>query len=603
MYLLHGSQMHPSPAKRIKSRVTDVEATVGYWHEKAQNLLKQKLKIKHNHNIAKNVILFLGDGMSIPTLAATRMYMGAEENQLAFEKFHHTALSKTYCVDSQVADSACSATAYLGGVKGNIATIGVTAAVELNDCDSMINEKNHVHSIAKWSQDAGKRTGIVTTSTVTDASPSGNYAHIANRHWQNDTAVIEAGYDPRRCRDIAYQLIKGNTGRNFNVILGGGSEMFLPIDDENEYGSPGNRSDGRNLINEWIEDKKNDHKKAKFVWNRKQLLNLKKDTEHVLGLFNADYMPYNLDRDPSTTPSLAEMTEAAIKIASRGNGADKGFFLFIEGGRIDHGHHAAEAQNALNETVELSKAIEKALEMTNEEETLIVVTADHAHTLSVSGYAERNNDIFGIGGQDVNGRGYLTLNYANGPGYKKSYYHVQDDDTRDKEYRFPGIYNLTAETHGGDDVAIFANGPWADLYSGVIEENAIPHIMAYASCVGPGLTACGKSSTNNQRIYFESNPIKGGDSTSAVHSPGVGSGSSQNQYSGSRKQLESYNRNDPARTSTSFPRNLIWGNDLATDSSSTVRDDNFGDSISSGYRNRDSISGSRNRNVDRNRLK
>lgn len=87
-------------------------------------------------------------------------------------------VSQTYCVDSQTADSACSATAYLGGVKANIATIGVTAAVELNDCDEMIKEENHVHSIARWSQEVGKRTGIVTTSTVTDASPSGTRIFI-----------------------------------------------------------------------------------------------------------------------------------------------------------------------------------------------------------------------------------------------------------------------------------------------------------------------------------------------------------------------------------------------------------------------------------------
>ncbi|XP_023312076.1 membrane-bound alkaline phosphatase-like [Anoplophora glabripennis] len=482
--------MHPPLPKRIKYRMTDVESTGSYWHEKAQAVLKQKLKIRHNENVAKNVIMFIGDGMSIPTLTATRMYMGDEENELSFERFHHTALSKTYCVDAQTADSACSATAYLGGVKANIATIGVTAAVELNDCDEMVKKENHVHSIASWSQDVGKRTGIVTTSTVTDASPSGAYAHIANRLWQNDATVTEAGWNATKCRDIAYQLIKGKTGSKFNFILGGGSQMFLPIGHEDEAGSRGTRSDGRNLIEEWLKDKKN--KEARYVWNRDQLLDVPEDVEYVFGLFSEGYMPYNLDRNTSSTPSLAEMTEAAIKVVSRGNGAKKGFFLFIEGGRIDHGHHAALAQKALDETVELSKAIEKALEMTNEDDTLIVVTADHAHTLSMSGYPERNNGIFDIAGTDTNGYGYLTLNYANGPGYKPNGHRVDSDDTNDKDYQFPGIYNLTSETHGADDVGIFANGPWAHLYSGVIEENTIPHIMAYASCVGPGLTACSK---------------------------------------------------------------------------------------------------------------
>lgn len=76
-------------------------------------------------------------------------------------------------MNAQTADSACTATAYLTGVKNNIGMIGVTAAVQKNDCDSSVLEENQVESIAKWSQDVGKRTGIVTTSTVTDASPAG----------------------------------------------------------------------------------------------------------------------------------------------------------------------------------------------------------------------------------------------------------------------------------------------------------------------------------------------------------------------------------------------------------------------------------------------
>lgn len=110
----------------------------------------------------------------------------------------------------------------------------------------------------------------------------GTYAHIANRLWQNDTAVTEAGHNATRCRDIAHQLIKGKTGSNFNVILGGGREMFLPIGGENEAGTDGTRSDGRNLIKEWLEDKKD--KKARYAWNRDQLLGVPNDTDYVLGM-------------------------------------------------------------------------------------------------------------------------------------------------------------------------------------------------------------------------------------------------------------------------------------------------------------------------------
>lgn len=76
-------------------------------------------------------------------------------------------------MDTQVADSATTATAYLCGVKANLGTIGVTAAVERNDCAASTNRKNRVYSIARWAQQAGKRTGIVTTARVTHASPAG----------------------------------------------------------------------------------------------------------------------------------------------------------------------------------------------------------------------------------------------------------------------------------------------------------------------------------------------------------------------------------------------------------------------------------------------
>ncbi|KAJ8956594.1 hypothetical protein NQ314_006680 [Rhamnusium bicolor] len=215
-----------------------------------------------------------------------------------------------------------------------------------------------------------------------------------------------------------------------------------------------------------------------------------------MDFFNESYMPYNLERDTSLTPSLEEMTETAIKIVSKGNGAENGYFLFIEGGLIDLGHHGNWAQKAFDETVEFSKAINKALEMTSEKDTLIVVTSDHSHTMSISGYPERYNDIFGVAGIGDFGLPYLTINYANGPGFLESGHNYTLDNTSDKDFRFPAVARLDYETHGGDDVGIFARGPWSHLYSGVLEQHIIPHIMKYASCVGEGLTACSGAFSN-----------------------------------------------------------------------------------------------------------
>jgi alkaline phosphatase len=146
---------------QLKFEASEAEQHADYWQGVGQNILREQLKKNElNMNRAKNIILFMGDGMSIPTLAATRIFMGGEEKQLAFEKFPFVGLSKTYCANTQVADSACSATAYLCGVKGNYGTIGMTAAAKLGNCIDEHNMEMHVDSIAKWAQDANMTTGM-----------------------------------------------------------------------------------------------------------------------------------------------------------------------------------------------------------------------------------------------------------------------------------------------------------------------------------------------------------------------------------------------------------------------------------------------------------
>ena len=115
-----------------------------------------------------------------------------------------------------MADSACSSTAYLGGVKTKIGTLGLNGNVSRGICETQVAE-NHVDSIVKWAQENGKGTGIVTTTRVTHASPAGSYSHTADRNWECDTDVLESGYDPIKCHDIASQLVKQDPGKNFKV--------------------------------------------------------------------------------------------------------------------------------------------------------------------------------------------------------------------------------------------------------------------------------------------------------------------------------------------------------------------------------------------------
>lgn len=275
---------------------------------------------------------------------------------------------QTYCVDKQTADSACSATAYLTGVKANYATIGVNAKVKHNDCQANLDEINHVSSIMEWAQKAGKATGVVTTTRITHASPAGTFAHTASRDWESDADMLQFP-DALNCTDIATQLIRHEPGKNFNVIYGGGRKKFISEKIIDEEGQRGQRTDGLDLIDEWLTVK--DSPKARFIHDRNGLSTLNHSSiEHVLGLFEPDHMKYHLNAGPEE-PTLKEMTISAIEIMKKN---PKGFVLFVEGGRIDHAHHENLARHALEETVEFSEAIHAATDITDEKDTLMVVT-------------------------------------------------------------------------------------------------------------------------------------------------------------------------------------------------------------------------------------
>lgn len=143
--------------------------------------------------------------------------------------------------------------------------------------------------------------------------------------------------------------------------------------------------------------------------------------------------------------------------------------------------------------------------MTNDKDTLLVVTADHSHSFTFSGYAPRGNPIYGFAGEGLDGYPYQTLGYANGPGFinfTDGYRHdPSNDPVESLDYRSVPLVPLEIDTHGGEDVGIWAKGPFAHLYSGVFEQNYIPHLMAYAACIGPGLKYCDKQ-PNPSQYYF-----------------------------------------------------------------------------------------------------
>ncbi|CAH2044367.1 unnamed protein product, partial [Iphiclides podalirius] len=215
--------------------------------------------------------------------------------------------------------------------------------------------------------------------------------------------------------------------------------------------------------------------------------------EYLLGLFEGSHMQYNLEADTRTEPTLAELTEVAIRSLSRN---EKGFFLFVEGGRIDHAHHDNQVELVLDETIEFSAAVARATELLSDDDSLIVVTADHAHVMTFNGYTRRGGDILGPSDdRDESGVPYMTLSYSNGPGFRPHLNNTRVDVTRESNYRQLDWMShvdvpLESETHGGDDVAVFASGPHHQMFSGLYEQSQLPHLMAYAACIGPGLQAC-----------------------------------------------------------------------------------------------------------------
>jgi len=475
------------------------------WNAIAQQSLQRALEQQQlNTNVAKNVILFLGDGMGVSTVTAGRIYdaqlkgQHGEESFLAFEKFPHVALSKTYNVDSQVPDSAGTATAYLCGEKADLGVIGVSQRITRARCDTMSLE-NNLDSILHWSLAEGKKTGVVTTTRVTHATPAAAYAHSADRDWEDDGDVPAEDRNKPLCRDIALQLISDNS--NISVILGGGRQQFMPrTAPDPEYPSRfGARLDGIDLIETWklrMTEQGNSHA---YVWRQTEFDQVDPaTTDYLFGLFEPSHMRYTLQRNDPTEagePTLAEMTEKAIRILSR---EDKGFFLLVEGGRIDHANHDNSAKNALTELVEFNKAVEKALTLTSTDDTLIVITADHSHVLTMAGYPTRGNPILafvdeaGLGESSALDRlPYTSLSYANGRTGVYGRSNMTGQDPTADDFLQQSLVWVSSETHGGEDVAIYASGPMSHLFQGVQEQNYVAHAMAYASCVGVNKGHCG----------------------------------------------------------------------------------------------------------------
>ena len=325
----------------LVSAPTQVQAagpnTPEEWFAAGQRTVQEAKRLTQTQTAAKNVILFVGDGMGISTVTAARILEGqlrgdsGEENQLSFEKFPYVALSKTYTVDQQTPDSAPTMTAMVTGVKTNDRTISVDQFVKFAEPDGATVKQHALKTVLEMAEEKGLSTGVVTTTRVTHATPAACYAHIAERDWEGDKELPAGATVP----DIARQLVEFPFGNGLEVALGGGREYFLPHSqqDPEDGDKKGSRKDGRDLTKEWVTKYAN----AAYVWNSQQFAAINSSsTDHLLGLFERSHMEFEADRKEDTggEPALSEMTVKALEILQKNK---KGFFLMVEGGRIDHG--------------------------------------------------------------------------------------------------------------------------------------------------------------------------------------------------------------------------------------------------------------------------
>jgi len=509
-----GPASAPSAATRI-----EVPAIARPGGENAAWWFRAGAASAHAHGAgresARNLILFVGDGMSLPTVAAARILEGqraggpGEEHLLAFEEFPYTALSRTYNTDSQTPDSAGTMTAMATGAKTRIGMLSVGQELQHGECDP--GRHAELASLLEIAEAAGLDTGVVTTTRITHATPAATYAHASNRDWEND-AELSSSARAAGCKDIARQFLEAAVGEGPVVAMGGGRGNFQPSSEADpEYPAlRGQRADGRDLVAEWQQR----HPGARYAWNARQLAALDPaTTPRLLALFEPEHMQYEHERagDAGGEPSLAEMTRFAI---ARLRTNPRGYVLVVEGGKIDHAHHAGNAFRALDETIAFSDAVRAARAASSADDTLILVTADHSHSLSFVGYPRRGNPILGKVveadakdaqdyARDLLGLPYTTLSYANGPGYPgaselqaagaKRYPHeparalaasgrtdLAGIDTTLPDYLQESTLPLSSETHGGDDVGVWASGPGAAAVHGSIEQNEIFHLLLQA---------------------------------------------------------------------------------------------------------------------------
>lgn len=295
----------------------------------------------------KNVIVLMTDGTGSAHTTITRWYKGAP---LALDEMYLSGV-RTYSADSLITDSAPASTAFATGYKSNDKYVGIyPSTATIPGVPAVVDDWKYkpLATVLEAAKVAGKSVGLIATSNIQHASPAGYSSHVDSRSLYNEIAEQQVYLD-------------------IDVIFGGGKQYLIPT------AQGGKRTDGEDLIQVLKS------RGYAVIENRNDLLHLPASTKKVWGLFADDAMAYEFDRTAlkPNEPSLAEMTQKAIEILSKN---PKGFFLFVEGSKVDWASHANDPIGVIGDVLAFDAAVEKSLDFAKgRPNTLVMAFSDHGN--------------------------------------------------------------------------------------------------------------------------------------------------------------------------------------------------------------------------------
>ncbi|NQS98712.1 MAG: alkaline phosphatase [candidate division Zixibacteria bacterium] len=403
-----------------------------------------------------NVIFIVPDGMSPAVWASVRAVSVGYGGETNLDRMPHSALFTAYAADSWISESASAITAMMTGSKTKRGVLNQDSTAEYNKWSG-----ENMETLMEYAFKCGMATGIVTNTEIYNATPAGCYAHTHNR---------------KDYEDITRQLVDGSFKPD--IVMGGGRKYMKPDTySDPESGKPGLRKDSRDLVSEMISlGYKYVESRADFAeWNPRV-------ERRALGLFEYENMDYEIERrwDELGEPGLWEMTEKALEALSQD--AD-GFFLMVEGGRIDHAAHANDADRLLFECIALDKTVGVVLDFLKENpNTLVIVAADHGCGGAEGIAVELEKDVmtdFGFPGPyyDDDGDGFpddlrvekpVVIGWASSP-----------EDFVNKRKK-----KMAKGHHTSGDLVVFSAGEGSNFVNGFMDNADIYNLMKFVLPAG-----------------------------------------------------------------------------------------------------------------------